>query len=46
MTLSTHPDAIQALLAGEMGAPSSLLGRHQLEDLGFDPNLSPLGKAH
>ena len=29
MTDSIHPDAIQALLSGEMGAPSSLLGRHQ-----------------
>ncbi len=29
MTVSIHPDAIHALLSGEMGAPSSLLGRHQ-----------------
>ncbi|MDE2854097.1 MAG: 1,4-alpha-glucan branching protein GlgB [Chloroflexota bacterium] len=29
MTQTLHPDAIQALLTGEIGAPSSLLGRHQ-----------------
>ena len=28
MPLSIHPDAIQALVSGEMGAPSSILGRH------------------
>jgi len=32
MSLSIHPDAIQALLSGEIGAPSSLLGRHRQGD--------------
>ncbi|MCY3781724.1 MAG: 1,4-alpha-glucan branching protein GlgB [Chloroflexi bacterium] len=32
MPLSIHPDAIQALLSGEIGAPSSLLGRHRQGD--------------
>ena len=32
MPLSIHPDAIQALIAGELGAPSSILGRHHQGD--------------
>ncbi len=32
MPLSTHPDAIQALVSGELGAPSSILGRHHQGD--------------
>ena len=32
MSLSIHPDAIVSLINGEMGAPASLLGRHQLGD--------------
>ncbi len=30
MPTTIHPDAIAALVAGEMGAPSSLLGKHQI----------------
>ena len=33
MPLNLHPDAIHALLQGEIGAPSSLLGRHQVGDV-------------
>ena len=29
MPQSIHPDALQALVTGEMGAPSSVLGRHR-----------------
>jgi len=29
MPLSIHPDAIQALVNGEIGAPSTVLGKHQ-----------------
>ena len=29
MPISIHPDAMQALIAGEIGAPSTLLGRHR-----------------
>ena len=32
MSIAIHPDAIQALLSGEIGAPSTLLGRHRLGD--------------
>ncbi len=32
MPLSIHPDAIQALVAGEIGAPSTVLGRHAQGD--------------
>ena len=32
MTLSIHPDAIDALVRGEIGAPSTLLGRRQSGD--------------
>lgn len=32
MPPAIHPDAIQALIDGEMGAPRSLLGRHQFGD--------------
>ncbi|MCY3779838.1 MAG: 1,4-alpha-glucan branching protein GlgB [Chloroflexi bacterium] len=32
MPLTIHPDAIQALVTGEVGAPSSILGRHQTGD--------------
>ncbi len=32
MSPAIHPDAIQALIDGEMGAPGSLLGRHQSGD--------------
>ena len=31
MSLSIHPDAVQALIAGEIGAPRTLLGRHQTD---------------
>ncbi len=32
MKLSIHPDAIDALVKGEIGAPSTILGRRQLGD--------------
>ena len=32
MPLLIHPDAIQALVAGEIGAPSTVLGRHSQGD--------------
>ncbi len=32
MPLTIHPDAITALVTGEIGAPASLLGRHQIGD--------------
>ncbi len=32
MPQTIHPDAITALVSGEIGAPSSLLGRHQIGD--------------
>ena len=32
MTQLIHPDAIDALVSGEIGAPSTILGRHQLGD--------------
>lgn len=32
MPSAIHPDAVQALVDGEMGAPRSLLGRHQFGD--------------
>ena len=32
MPLELHPDAIQALVTGEIGAPTSVLGRHQVGD--------------
>ena len=32
MSQTIHPDAVQALIAGEMGAPKTLLGRHQFDD--------------
>ncbi len=33
MPPSIHPEAIEALVSGEIGAPSSVLGRHQQGDL-------------
>ena len=32
MPLSIHPDAIQALVTGEIGSPASVLGRHVIGD--------------
>ena len=32
MPMEIHPDAIQALVAGEIGAPSTILGRHPSGD--------------
>ncbi|MDE2636634.1 MAG: 1,4-alpha-glucan branching protein GlgB [Chloroflexota bacterium] len=32
MSLALHPEAIEALVSGEIGAPSSLLGRHRQGD--------------
>ena len=32
MVQTIHPDAIKALINGEMGAPKSILGRHQSKD--------------
>ena len=32
MPQTIHPDAVQALIAGEIGAPKTLLGRHQFGD--------------
>ncbi len=32
MPLNIHPDAIKALVAGDIGSPRSLLGRHQVGD--------------
>ena len=32
MSISIHPEAIEALVSGEIGAPSSLLGRHRQDD--------------
>ncbi len=33
MPADLHPEAISALIAGEMGAPTSLLGRHRVGDV-------------
>lgn len=32
MPLALHPEALQALIAGDIGAPTSLLGRHAVGD--------------
>ena len=32
MTQTIHPDAIEALVSGEIGAPSTILGRHPMGD--------------
>lgn len=45
MKLSIHPDAIDALVKGEIGAPSTILGRHQLGDAVSIRTFQPWAKA-
>ena len=44
MPLSIHADAIQALLDGEIGAPSTVLGRHRHGDAVSIRTLRPWAK--
>ncbi|MCE2471861.1 MAG: 1,4-alpha-glucan branching enzyme, partial [Anaerolineae bacterium] len=45
MKLSIHPDAIDALVKGEIGAPSTILGRRQLGDAVSIRTFQPWAKA-
>ena len=45
MTPPIHPDAVDALVKGEIGAPTTILGRHQIDDAVSIRAFRPCAKA-